>query len=157
VTLISFPKYHGGMLTLTIDTTELASRLRLGVTRLARRLRREAEPGITQSQLSGLATIERHGPMTIGELSGAEQVQPPTMTRIVAALVDDGLVARETDPDDRRMAWLRVTPEGVKLLQRSRKRKEAFLATQMRSLEPRQLAVLHEATGILEQIVEGDR
>ena len=65
------------MPTLTIDTTELASRLRLGVTRLARRLRREAEPGITQSQLSGLATIERRGPMTIGELSGTEQVQPP--------------------------------------------------------------------------------
>ena len=67
------------------------------------------------------------------------------------------LVARETDPEDRRMAWLRVTPDGVKLLQRSRKRKEAFLAKQMRSLEPRQLAVLQEATGILEQIVEGDR
>jgi DNA-binding MarR family transcriptional regulator len=145
------------MPTLTVDTTELASRLRLGITRLARRLRREAEPGITHSQLSGLATIERHGPMTIGELSGTEQVQPPTMTKIVAALVDGGLVARETDPDDRRMAWLRVTPEGVKLLLRSRKRKEAFLAKQMRSLEPRQLVVLQEATGILEQIVEGDR
>jgi len=142
---------------LTMDTTELASRLRLGVTRLARRLRREAESGITQSQLSGLATIERRGPMTIGELSGVEQVQPPTMTKIVAALVDAGLVARETDPDDRRMAWLRATTEGVKLLQRSRKRKEAYLAKRMRSLEPRQLAVLQEATEILEQIVEGDR
>jgi DNA-binding MarR family transcriptional regulator len=142
---------------LTMDTTELASRLRLGVTRLARRLRREAESGITQSQLSGLATIERRGPMTIGELSGVEQVQPPTMTKIVAALVDAGLVARETDPDDRRMAWLRATREGVKLLQRSRKRKEAYLAKRMRSLEPRQLAVLQEATEILEQIVEGDR
>ena len=145
------------MPTLTTDTTELASRLRLGVNRLARRLRREAEPGITQSQLSALATIERHGRMTIGELSGVEQVQPPTMTKIVAALVDAGLVARETDPDDRRMSWLRATPEGVKLLQRSRKRKEAFLAKRMRSLEPRQLAVLEEATEILEQIVEGDR
>ena len=145
------------MTSLTIDTTELASRLRLGVTRLARKLRREAEPGITQSQLSGLATIERHGPMTIGELSGAEQVQPPTMTKIAAALVDAGLVARETDPDDRRIAWLRATPEGARLLQRSRKRKEAYLAKRMRSLEPRQLAVLEEATEILEQIVEGDR
>jgi len=145
------------MTSLTIDTTELASRLRLGVTRLARKLRREAEPGITQSQLSGLATIERRGPMTIGELSGVEQVQPPTMTKIVAALVEAGLVARETDPDDRRMAWLRATAEGVKLLERSRKRKEAYLAKRMRSLEPRQLAVLQEATEILEQIVEGDR
>ena len=142
---------------LTADTTELASRLRLGVTRLARKLRREAEPGITQSQLSALATIERHGPMTIGELSGVEQVQPPTMTRIVAALTDGRLVERETDPDDRRVAWLRSTPDGVKLLQRSRKRKEAYLAKRMRALEPRQLAVLEEAVEILEQIVEGDR
>jgi DNA-binding MarR family transcriptional regulator len=142
---------------LMMDTTELASRLRLGVTRLARKLRREAEPGITQSQLSGLATIERRGPMTIGELSGVEQVQPPTMTKIVAALVDAGLVGRETGPVDRRMVWLRATPEGVKLLQRSRKRKDAYLAKRMRSLDPRQLAVLQEATEILEQIVEGDR
>jgi DNA-binding MarR family transcriptional regulator len=141
----------------TSDTTELASRLRLGVTRLARKLRREAEPGITQSQLSALATIERHGPMTIGELSSVEQVQPPTMTKIVAALVEAGLIDRETDPDDRRMTWLRSTREGVKLLQRSRKRKEAYLAKRMRSLEPRQLAVLEEAAEILEQIVEGDR
>ena len=141
----------------TADTTELASRLRLGVTRLARKLRREAEPGITQSQLSALATIERHGPMTIGELSAVEQVQPPTMTKIVAALVDGRLVEREADPDDRRVAWLRSTREGVKLLQRSRKRKEAYLAKRMRALEPRQLAVLEEAVGILEQIVEGER
>jgi len=145
------------MTTLTIDTTELASRLRLGVTRLARRLRREAEPGITQSQLSALATIDRHGPMTIGELSAVEQVQPPSMTKIVAALVDADLIDREIDPDDRRISWLRAKPEGVTLLHRSRKRKEAFLAKRMRSLEPRQLAVLEEAAQILEQIVEGDR
>lgn len=145
------------MTTLTIDTTELASRLRLGVTRLARRLRREAEPGITQSQLSALATIDRRGPMTIGELSAVEQIQPPSMTKIVAALVDADLIDREIDPDDRRISWLRAKPDGVKLLQRSRKRKEAFLAKRMRSLEPRQLAVLEEATEILEQIVEGDR
>ena len=137
------------------DTAELASRLRLGVTRLARRLRQQAEPGLSPSLLSALSSIDRAGAMTIGELSAVEQVQPPTMTRIVAALVGAGLVVREPDPADRRVAWVRVTPEGAKLLQRSRKRKDVYLAKQLRALEPHELAVLDEATGILERLVGG--
>ena len=139
----------------TSDITELASRLRLGVTRLARRLRQEAEPGITPSLLVTLSTIERAGAMTIGELSTVEQVQPPTMTRFVAALVETGLVVREPDPADRRVAWVRATPEGVKLLQRSRKRKDAYLTRRLRDLEPREVAVLDEAADILERLVSG--
>jgi DNA-binding MarR family transcriptional regulator len=137
-----------------VDTAEVASRLRLGVTRLARRLRQQAEPGITPSLLIALSSIDRGGPMTIGELCAAERVQPPTMTRIVAALVDAGLVIRESDAADRRVAWVRATPEGVKLLQRSRKRKDAYLAKQLRTLDERELAVLEEAAGILERLVE---
>ena len=138
------------------DTSELASRLRLGVTRLARKLRQEAEAGITPSQLSALSTIERSGPMIIGDLCAAEHVQPPTMTRIVAALVESGYVLREADPQDRRIAWVRVTPEGVKLLATTRKRKEAYLARRLRALEPERLAVLNEAADILEQLVGGE-
>jgi len=139
------------------DTIELASRLRLGVTRLARKLRQEAEPGITPSQLIALSTIERVGAMTIGELGAAEQVRPPTMTRIVACLVEAGLVAREADPTDRRVAWVRVTPAGAKLLQRSRRRKEEYLSRQLRRLEPGELAVLEEAAEILARLVGGGR
>jgi DNA-binding MarR family transcriptional regulator len=139
------------------DTIELASRLRLGVTRLARKLRQEAEPGITPSQLIALSTIERAGAMTIGELCAAEQVQPPTMTRIVACLVDAGLVTREVDPTDRRVAWVRVTPEGAKLLQRSRRRKEEYLSRQLRRLEAGELVVLEEAAEILARLVGGGR
>jgi DNA-binding MarR family transcriptional regulator len=141
----------------TVDTTELASRLRLGVTRLARKLRQEAEPGITPSLLVALSSIDRASAMTIGELCAAEQVQPPTMTRIVAALVEAGLVAREPDPADRRVAWVRVTPEGAKLLHRSRKRKDAYLAKRLRDLEPHELEVLGEAAAILERLVGGGR
>jgi DNA-binding MarR family transcriptional regulator len=137
------------------DTAELASRLRLGVTRLARRLRQQAEPGLSPSLLSALSSIDRAGAMTIGELSAVEQVQPPTMTRIVAALVEAGLVVREPDSADGRVAWVRVTPKGAKLLQRSRKRKDVYLAKQLRALEPHELAVLDEATGILERLVGG--
>lgn len=136
------------------DTAALAARLRLGVTRLARRLRQEAEAGITLSMLSALSSAERQGPLTMRELCAAEQVQPPTMTRIVAALVGAGLVVREADADDGRVARVRVTPEGRRLLERSRRRKEAFLATALGSLEPRELDALGEAAGILERLTE---
>lgn len=134
--------------------TELASRLRLGVTRLARKLRQEAEPGITPSMLMALSSIERGGRMTIGDLCAAEQVQPPSMTRIVSALVDAGLVTREPDPGDRRIAWVEATPDGLRLLQRSRRRKEAYLSRRLRDLERDELAVLEEAVPILERLVE---
>ena len=139
-----------------IDTAELASRLRLGVTRLARKLRQQAEPGITPSLLSALSTIERAGPMTIGDLCAAEQVQPPTMTRLVASLVEAGLVERNVDPADRRVAWVRVTQAGAKSLAQTRKRKEAYLAKRLRQLGPDRLAVLEEAAAILDELVEGE-
>ncbi len=138
------------------DTVEIASRLRLSVTRLARKLRQEGERGITPSQLSCLSTIEHHAPVSIGELSAHEQVQPPTTTKIVAALVEAGFVAREADPKDRRVVWLRPTPAGVRLLQQSRKRKEAFLAKRLRRLDARELAVIEEAANILDRLVEGE-
>lgn len=136
------------------DTAALAARLRLGVTRLARRLRQEAEAGITLSMLSALSSAERQGPLTMRDLCAAEQVQPPTMTRIVAALVDAGLVAREPDPKDGRVAWVKVTSQGQRLLDRSRLRKEAYLATALGSLEPRELDALGEAAAILERLTE---
>ncbi len=136
------------------DTAALAARLRLGVTRLARRLRQEAEAGITPSMLAALSSVERQGPLTMGDLCGAEQVQPPTMTRIVAALVEAGLVAREADPDDGRVTWVRVTTEGRRLLERSRQRKEAFLAQALASLDPRELETLGDAAAVLERLTE---
>ncbi|MGZ4155475.1 MAG: MarR family winged helix-turn-helix transcriptional regulator [Actinomycetota bacterium] len=141
--------------TTTLDTVELASRLRLGVTRLARKLRQESDPGLTPSLLSALAAVERGGRLSVGELSAAEQVQPPTMTRFVASLVEAGLVKRESDPADRRVAWLSVTPEGAKLLGRARRRKEAFLVRRLRHLDPEELAVLERAAPILERLVGG--
>jgi DNA-binding MarR family transcriptional regulator len=139
-----------------IDTTELASRLRLSVTRLARRLRQEAETGITPSQLAALATVERHQPLTAGELSAHEQVQPPTMTKVVSALVEGGLVARQTDPEDRRVTWFRLTAEGARFLARARRRKEEYLARRLRRVAPSELVTLLEAVAVLERLVEGE-
>ena len=139
-----------------IDTAALAARLRLGVTRLARRLRQEAEAGITPSMLSALSSAERRGPLTMRDLCAAEQVQPPTMTRIVAALLEAGLVVREADPVDGRVAWVRVSPEGRRLLARSRRRKEAYLAKALGALDPHELEHLVTAADVLERLTALD-
>jgi DNA-binding MarR family transcriptional regulator len=138
----------------SVDATALAARLRLAVTRLARRLRQEAEAGVTPSMLSALSSAERQGSLTMRDLCHAEQVQPPTMTRIVAALVEAGLVMREQDPADGRVAWVTVTTEGRRLLERSRRRKEAYLAKSLRSLEPEELRTLEAAAEILERLTD---
>jgi DNA-binding MarR family transcriptional regulator len=138
----------------SVDAPALAARLRLGVTRLARRLRQEAEAGVTPSMLSALSAAERQGSLTMRDLCQAEQVQPPTMTRIVAALVEAGLVEREADPIDGRVARVTVTPEGRRLLERSRQRKEAYLAKALGSLEQDELRTLEDATGILEHLTD---
>ena len=140
--------------TASVDATALAARLRLAVTRLARRLRQEAEAGVTPSMLSALSSAERKGSLTMRDLCHAEQVQPPTMTRIVAALVEAGLVVREQDPADGRVAWVTVTTEGRRLLERSRRRKEAYLAKSLRSLEPEELRTLEAAAEILERLTD---
>lgn len=141
--------------TTSTDTAALAARLRLAVTRLARKLRREAEPGITPSMLAALSSVDRRGPLTMTELCSVEQVQPPSMTRIVAALVELRLVTRKPDPSDGRVAWVAVTSEGRRLLERSRGRKEAYLAKALRGLDAHELETLEEAAAILEGLTGG--
>ena len=131
---------------------ELAARLRLAVSRLARRLRRESASDVTASQLSALYTIARLGPLTLGDLSAAEGVRPPTMTRVVASLEQLGLVARTVDPADRRCARVAVTGRGEDLLESSRHRKDAFLASRLRALSTEERAVLEKAAEVLERL-----
>jgi DNA-binding MarR family transcriptional regulator len=86
-------------------------------------------------------------------LAEVEKVQPPTMTPIVARLEADGLVHREVDPDDRRVARITVSRQGKQLLERSRSRKTAYLARRLRSLQPEDRAVIVRAVEILERFV----
>ena len=132
----------------------MTSRLRMVVARLSRRLRQEANEGATPSQLAALATVERHGPITLGDLAGHERVRPPTMTRIVGGLEEARLVRREVDPSDRRVARVTITSEGSRLLARSRTRKDEFLATLLDHLDPDDRAVVERAVPILERLVE---
>jgi DNA-binding MarR family transcriptional regulator len=98
---------------------ELAARLRLVITRLARRLRQQSAEGLTPSQTSALASVDRHGPLTPSELAKIERVQRPTATRILSALFDAGLITREQDPFDRRIARVKLTPRGASVLART--------------------------------------
>lgn len=134
----------------------LASRLRLSVARLHRRLRQSADPGLTISQLSALASIERDGPLTLGDLARVEQVQPPTMTALTGKLEDAGLVARTIDTTDRRIHRVAVTSAGAKLLARHRTRKNAFLDRRLRKLSEDDRATLMRAAHIMESLARED-
>lgn len=131
---------------------ELAAGLRLAVARLARRLRRETEGDVSPSQISALASISRLGPVTLGELSAAEGVRPPTMTRIVACLEAAGLVTRTVDAADRRVAHVAVSTDGERWLERNRLRKDAFLASRLEALGPGDRATLARAVELLERL-----
>ena len=139
-----------------MDVAGLASQLRLSVFRLSRKLRRQAESGITQTQLAALSTIERHGPLTAGELATHEQIQRPTCTGVIAALLDNAFIERTPDPLDGRVAWLQISPAGRRVLQQVRKRHTAYLARRMSRLEPDDLETLERATHILERLTEED-
>jgi DNA-binding MarR family transcriptional regulator len=135
----------------------LASALRISVSRLARRLRAERlakglEPGLSDTQLAALAALERHSAMTPGELADHEKVQPPSMTRVIAALEERGLVTRGPHATDRRQVVLTVTEPGRAVVQQSRQLREAWLAKRLRELTPQERATLRAAAPILEKL-----
>lgn len=138
----------------TVSDAELASRLRLAVTRLARRLRTQLPGGLSPSQLATLATVEHLGPLTLGELSAAERVKPPTMTKIVAWLEEQGFVSRTVDQSDRRVARVEATPAGLAFLDGSRQQKDAYLAQRLQGLSDDDRRALEQAAGVLERILD---
>jgi DNA-binding MarR family transcriptional regulator len=130
--------------------TATIERLRLTVMRLARRLRQQAEPGVTPSMLSALATLERR-PATLGELADAERVSAPTITRIVARLEEEGLVERARHEQDGRIVRLRLSDKGVRLVERNRSRKDAYLAAR---LEGTDIQEVERCLLLLESLLE---
>src|SRR6266567_5593009 len=136
----------------------LATAMRISVSRLARRLRVERlglggpETALSDIQLAALAALERKGAMTPGELAEHEKVQPPSMTRVIAVLEERGLVLREPHSTDRRQVLLTVTQDGRDLVQRVRRRREAWLAQRLQELTPEERQILRQAAPILEKI-----
>src|SRR5580704_8380575 len=130
----------------------LADRLHSVSIHLLRRVRRADEAtGISPAELSALSVVVFGGPLTLGELAAAEQVRPPSMTRIVKALEADGLISRVTDETDRRIARLRATPKGERLMKEGRGARVALLAKLVQPLSAADRKTLDEASQILER------
>lgn len=131
----------------------LASRLRLAVVRLNRRLRAQrADSALTLSQLSALSCLHKAGSMTPGELAAKEGVQPPSMTRVIAALEDNGLVARRAHPTDGRQAIVEVTEAGQARIEEEVSIRERWLDQHLAELDEEELAVLSRAAEIIDRL-----
>lgn len=132
----------------------LSSALRISIMRLSRRLRneREAADDLSANSLAVLGTLFRHTSLTIGELAAAEKVQPPSMTRTVAALAGKGLVERSAHGTDRRVVVVTLTDAGRAVIAESRRRKEAWLNHRLSELTPDERSTLRAAAPILERL-----
>ena len=140
----------------TAGVAELAATLRLVIGRLDRRLRQHAIGGLTASQLSALAAIERHEPLPLGKLAKLEGVSPPTLTGIVSRLADRGLVLREQDTADARSTVVSVTEAGHETLAAVRNERTAFLVRRLERLDPADRDRLSEAVGVLAGLLEDE-
>ena len=135
------------------DVVVAAESIHSAAIHLLRRLRREdAASGLTAPRLSALSVVVFGGPLSLGALAAAEQVRPPTMTRLVAALEADGLVVREPDPRDGRGVLVRATAAGRQLLEEGRTRRTSALVRQLAALDADELAILCDAAAILERL-----
>jgi DNA-binding MarR family transcriptional regulator len=138
----------------TATRAELATRARLVVLRLARRLRRTADGGLTATQLSALATIETRGPLRLGDLAAHEGIAPPTVSRLVDHLEGAGLVRRHTDARDGRSFLVSLTPAGEALLAELRSTGTKLLEAAMASLDEDDRAALVAAVPLLERLLD---
>jgi DNA-binding MarR family transcriptional regulator len=109
---------------------------------------------MTPSRLSALVTVDREGPLSMGELAAAEGVAASTMTRIVDSLVSDGLLARLADTRDRRLAMVAIMEEGSRLLRGARSNVDHYLAESLSGFDQAQLERLEWALGVLESLAE---
>ena len=140
----------------TLDTAALAHDLRLAVMRFSRRLRNQrVDTSVTLTHLAALSTLQRHGPMSPGELAAHERVQPPSMTRVVVALEGRGLVTRTPHPTDGRQVVIGLTDAAETLLTEEARAREAWLSSQLQMLAPEKRATLREAAVIMEELAGG--
>jgi DNA-binding MarR family transcriptional regulator len=132
----------------------LAAALRVSVARLNRRLRSQRDPDneLSLGQLSVLGALFRNGACSIGELAAHERVQPPSMTRTVNCLEQEGYVERRAHETDGRQVVVALADKGAETLAADRKRRDAWLAQRMRDLTPEERSVLRLAAPIIERL-----
>jgi DNA-binding MarR family transcriptional regulator len=138
-----------------VPTDELPTLLRTSVMRLARRLRNERHSDLPVGQMTALATLDRQGPLTPGELADLEHVSPPSMTRVIAALESRELITRTPHPTDRRQQVLDVTDHARDLLKADRARRDAWLTCRLRDLDEHDRELLVRAIPALQKLAAG--
>ncbi len=138
------------------ERADATSRLRLAVGRLSRRMRQESSLGHSLTQIGILATLERAGATTLGDLAAIERVAPPTITKAVATLVDAGLVDKVVDADDRRVCRAVLTGAGRRELTRMRSQRDAWLATRLATLSTVELDRVMDVIPLLEALASDD-
>ena len=137
------------------DLLGIADRLHSAAIHLLRRVRKQdTATGEGPARLSALSVMVFGGPKTLGELAAAEQVKPPTMSRIVAGLARSRLIEITADPQDARRMRIRATRKGTRLLQRGRQLRIAYLASHLDALAPEDLAKVGEAVELLKKLLE---
>jgi DNA-binding MarR family transcriptional regulator len=140
------------------DVQAVADRLHSAAIHLLRRVRKQdAATGEGPARLSALSMLVFGGPKTLGELAAAEQVKPPTMSRIVAGLARSRLIEITADRQDARRMCIRASTKGTRLLQRGRQLRIAYLASHLDTLNPEELSKLGEGVEILKRLLEGWR
>ena len=136
------------------NSIQLADRLHSAAIHLLRRVRKQdVLTGQGPARLSALSVLVFGGPATLGQLAAAEQVKPPTMSRMVAALKRSGLVTTIPDPNDARRLQIRATERGRRLLHKGRERRIAYLAAHLDELTPSEKKVLGEAVSLLDRLL----
>jgi DNA-binding MarR family transcriptional regulator len=151
--------HHMSMTTGSVETeateelTELAARLRLVVGRLHRRIRIDGRESIPPLQLSALVTVEQHGPLRLSELARREAVTAPTMSRVLAALDEQGLVIRTPDPHDARGVQIVLSDEGASRLAEVRSHRTALVARRLARLDDEERQRIVAALPALEALL----
>lgn len=140
------------------DVVAIADQLHSAAIHLLRRVRKQdTATGEGPARLSALSVLVFGGPKTLGELAAAEQVKPPTMSRIVAGLARSRLIDITADPQDARRMRIRATSKGTRLLQKGRELRIAYLASHLEALTPEELTKLADAVEILQRLMAGWR
>lgn len=131
-----------------------AHHLARSVARLNRRLRQERQSDLTPTQLSVLGSILKIGPATPGAIAVHERVQPPSITRTLNCLVDNGLAVRSPHPDDGRQVLMSVSERGEAVLAAERDRRDLWLSQRLTELTTAERATLREAAALLERLAD---
>jgi DNA-binding MarR family transcriptional regulator len=138
------------------EITDLAAHLRIVVGRLHRRIRIDGRESIPPLQLSALVTVEQHGPLRLSDLARREAVTAPTMSRVLSALDEQGLVVRAPDPQDARGVLITLSELGATRLAEVRTQRTALVARRLVRLDAAQLRTLVDAVPALEALLVDD-